>query len=98
MDHTILNATLIFKYVEIINVILCNALAGWIGWILSSIININSVLISDGLRDIAFNGSTDVQLQSMKGAIGIRINGVNNFKIQSWGTIILKIMGYWVVN
>ncbi len=57
--------------------------------------NEENILISDGLRELVFAGdntlfsqyniygSTDIQLQSMKGAIGIRINGVNNFKIQS---------------
>ena len=56
---------------------------------------LNKLKLSDGLRNLVFDndatqfaqefdiyGSTDIQLQSAKGAIGIRIDGVQNFKIE----------------
>eukprot|EP00485_Elphidium_margaritaceum_P009873 CAMPEP_0202685912 /NCGR_PEP_ID=MMETSP1385-20130828/1730_1 /ASSEMBLY_ACC=CAM_ASM_000861 /TAXON_ID=933848 /ORGANISM="Elphidium margaritaceum" /LENGTH=1663 /DNA_ID=CAMNT_0049340385 /DNA_START=133 /DNA_END=5121 /DNA_ORIENTATION=- len=56
---------------------------------------VNTLSISDGLRALVFDndasefaqqfnlyGSTDIQLQSSKGAIGVRIDGVQNFKIE----------------
>jgi len=55
----------------------------------------NGLRLSDGLRSLAFDndntqfasefniyGSTDMQLTSIKGAIGLRIDGVQTFKIQ----------------
>ena len=60
-----------------------------------SVRNTLSMSISDGLRDLVFNGdastfsseysiygSADIELQEPEGAIGLKLEGVHNFKIQ----------------
>eukprot|EP00484_Ammonia_sp_Unknown_P011181 CAMPEP_0197073724 /NCGR_PEP_ID=MMETSP1384-20130603/210752_1 /TAXON_ID=29189 /ORGANISM="Ammonia sp." /LENGTH=1715 /DNA_ID=CAMNT_0042512563 /DNA_START=84 /DNA_END=5232 /DNA_ORIENTATION=+ len=79
---------------------------------------LNTLKMTDGLRELVFHndattfsqefnlyGSTDIQLQSTKGAIGVRIDGVQNFKfeqltihnIENWGIKGSSLAGEYAV-